>query len=255
MQRWRLLDAEHEDPRMNLALEEAIARSVGSYISPPTVRFWINKKAVVIGRFQRADYEVDLEECKKHGVAVLRRFTGGGAVYHDEGNLNCAIALPCEHPFFKKSVPTLYSILGKALLRGLKIWGLNAHMKSNSIYIDDKKISGMAGALEWGAAFHHCTFLVNSDVSLMFRVLKPVVNLAQSKYVRSKLEEVTTLKTQLKRDITMPEVKLQLARALEITWGIKLIEGVLSKEEKMLSRELHEEKYSNSEYAILFEEV
>jgi lipoate-protein ligase A len=255
MERWRLIDIAHKDPRMNLAIEEAIARAVGGRISPPTVRFWVNRNAVVIGRFQSADYEVDLQECRKYGVAVLRRFTGGGAVYQDDGNLNCAVALPCDHTLFRKSVPTLYSILGGALVEGLKSFGLEASMKSNSIYIDDKKISGMAGALDWGAAFHHCTLLVSANIGIMFKVLKPTTNFAQCKYVRSKVEGVTTLKSQLGRNIAMPEVKHTIARALEIVWGVELIEGPLSNEEKMLAQKLCEEKYSNSEHAILFEEV
>jgi len=253
MERWRLLDIEFKNPCMNLAVEEAVARTIGSDISPPTVRFWRNINAVVIGRFQKVDHEVDLDECKRNGISVVRRFTGGGAVYHDNGNLNCAISLPCKHPLIEKAVPTLYRILGTSLIEGLNSLGLESYMNSNSIYIDGKKISGMAGAINWGASFHHCTFLVSTNIDIMRKVLKPANCNASKKYVQSKREEVTTLEDQLSRTVSISEAKALLTKALEVVWGIKLVEGDLTSEEKSLAQELCEEKYLTSGNAILLE--
>ncbi len=250
MDKWRLLDVEYKDPCMNLAIEEAVARAVGSSRSPPTIRFWRNLNAVVVGRFQRADYEVDLDECEKYGVSVIRRVTGGGAVYHDEGNLNCAISLPYKHPMIGKTVSTLYEILGASLVWALNSLGLRAYMNSNNIYIDGKKISGMAGAMNWGVAFHHCTFLVSTNVNIMSKVLKPANSKVSKKYVQSKREEVTTLKAQLARDISVSEIKLLLTKAFEAVGGIELIEGDLRNEEKLLAQELYEKKYLNNGYTI-----
>ncbi|MEM3571714.1 MAG: hypothetical protein QW589_07300 [Candidatus Bathyarchaeia archaeon] len=91
--RLRLLEIEYSDPYMNLALEEAIFRKLFNGESQATLRFWRNFSAVVIGRFQCISLEVNEEACKRYGIQIVRRITGGGAVYHDEGNLNYSIFL------------------------------------------------------------------------------------------------------------------------------------------------------------------
>src|SRR5881628_1017661 len=98
LETWRLVDLEYRDnPFMNLAVEEAIPRMVGEGKAPSTVRFWHNSNTIVLGCFQSAELEVNFEECKETGTKVVRRFTGGGAVYHDGGNLNYAISLRRGH--------------------------------------------------------------------------------------------------------------------------------------------------------------
>lgn len=250
MNKFRLLNIEHKDPCMNLAIEEAIAMEVGSGKSSPTLRLWRNVNAVVIGRFQRADFEVDLAECEKHHVSVTRRFTGGGAVYHDEGNLNCAVSMPRDHPVIGKTVSTPYEILGASLVSVLESLGLRACINSNSVYIDGKKISGMAGAMDWGVVFQHCTFLVNTNVDIMSKVLKPANGNASKRYVHSKRQEVTTLNAQLGRDVSVSEMGPLFAKAFGAVWGVELIEGDLRSDEKLLAQELYEKKYLNGEYAV-----
>src|SRR5438445_13100302 len=78
---------------MNLAVEEAIPRVVGEGKAPSTVRFWHNSNTVVIGCFQSAKLEVNMEACKETGTEIVRRFTGGGAVDHGSGDLNYALSL------------------------------------------------------------------------------------------------------------------------------------------------------------------
>src|SRR5208283_5766294 len=98
---WRMLTVSYDSSFMNLALEEALARANCSNDSqhPATVRFWRNPDSVVIGRFQEAEAEVDLEECNLSQVQVARRFTGGGAVFHDEGTLNFTVVTkPADKP-------------------------------------------------------------------------------------------------------------------------------------------------------------
>jgi len=94
METWRLLDVEYrDDPFMNMSVEEAIPREVGEGKAPNTVRFWHNSNTIVLGCFQSATLEVNFDACKETGTTVVRRFTGGGAVYHDAGNLNYAVSL------------------------------------------------------------------------------------------------------------------------------------------------------------------
>src|SRR6266568_1343776 len=112
LETWRLVDHEYRDnPYMNLAVEEAIPRMVGEGKAPSTVRFWHNSNTIVIGCFQSAKLEVNMQACKETGPEIVRRFTGGGAVDHDSGNLNYAISLRKGH----RLVPdqNLQSVFGK----------------------------------------------------------------------------------------------------------------------------------------------
>ena len=99
MTTWRLLpDDGQRDPRINLAREEAVARraAVDPAAPAPVLRLWRNAPAVVIGRFQLGAAEVDLAAAASLGAPVLRRFTGGGTVWHDPGNLNVSVVLRPE---------------------------------------------------------------------------------------------------------------------------------------------------------------
>src|SRR5439155_1417402 len=86
-----------DDPFMNMSVEEAIPRAVGEGKALNTVRFWHNSNTIVLGCFQSAPLEVNFDACQETGTTVVRRFTGGGAVYHDAGNLNYAISLKKGH--------------------------------------------------------------------------------------------------------------------------------------------------------------
>ncbi|KUO41293.1 MAG: hypothetical protein APZ16_00230 [Candidatus Hadarchaeum yellowstonense] len=253
MEKWRFLDIEHTDPCMNLAIEEAIVIAVGKGLVNPTVRFWRNLNTVVIGRFQSIENEVNLEECKKYQTSIVRRFTGGGAVYQDDGNLNCAVALPKGHNLVEKDVSATYKILGSALIYSLNFLGVRSYLDSNNIYVGEKKISGMAGTISDGAVFHHGTLLINTDVEILWKVLKTAGSLSLKKHVGSRREEVTTLNAILNRTVTVAEVKKILCGAFESCWKVELVEGSLTKEEKLLAKEIYEERYlNNPENVVLF---
>src|SRR3989449_6253460 len=98
LETWRLVDQEYRDnPSMNLAVEEAIPRMVGEGKAPSTVRFWHNSNTIVIGCFQSAKLEVNMDACKETGTEIVRRFTGGGAGYHDSGDFKYGILLRKSH--------------------------------------------------------------------------------------------------------------------------------------------------------------
>src|SRR5438477_5641775 len=128
LETWRLVDLEYRDnPFMNLAVEEAIPRMVGEGKSPSTVRFWHNSNTIVIGCFQSAKLEVNMEACKETGTEIVRRFTGGGAVYHDGGNLNYAISLRKGHRLVPdQNLQSVFQRLSAGAVEGLRKLGVNA---------------------------------------------------------------------------------------------------------------------------------
>src|SRR2546422_9750406 len=97
---------------MNLAVEEAIPRVVGEGKAPSTVRFWHNSNTIVIGCFQSAKLEVNMEACKETGTEIVRRFTGGGAGYLGSGGL-------CYASFFRECHPLFTCEHLPSVVRGL----------------------------------------------------------------------------------------------------------------------------------------
>ncbi len=250
---WRLIDLEYRDgPFMNLAVEEAIPRAVGEGKAPNTVRFWHNANTIVLGCFQSAELEVNFEACKETGTEVVRRFTGGGAVYHDSGNLNYAISLKRGHSLVPDDdLQLVFRKLSEGAVRGLRSLGVNADFQPiNDIQIEGKKVSGAAGSVRWGSIFHHGCILVASDLSILGKVLKvPKAKLAD-KHVASVQKRVTTIRDELNRDVSTREVRDAIVGGIQECYGVKLKEGELSKEESAIAKELYETKYGRPEWNL-----
>lgn len=248
---WRLLDAEYQDPYMNLALEEAIPLSVGKGASPNTLRFWRNPNAVVIGNFQSAETEVSLDACNRHQTAIVRRFTGGGAVYHDLGNLNCAISVRRDHPLIKTDFGETFMILSKWILEGLRLLGASARYEPpNSIEVNGRKIAGGAGAVKSGFVFHHCSILISSDLKMLSEVLNSCKDSVGKPGVRSVRKDVSTLSVELGRELSFAEVKDSLRKSFEKDFMVRLADGETTEEERALAEKLHDEKYSTETWNL-----
>jgi len=247
---WRLVDLEYKNPYMSMALEEAIPTMVGRGLAPETVRFWRNMNAVVIGRFQCVRLEVNLEACRRYGVSVVRRFTGGGAVYQDLGNLNYAISLKKGSPLLREDVLENFKILCLGVVEGLSRIGLNPKLGRNStIDVNGKKISGTASSLCSGAFFQHGTLLVNTNLGILSEVLSSShVESTEEKGVRSTKSPVTSLRDELGRGVSLFEVKRGLIEGFEETYSVRLVPKDLMSEEKELAKELYETKYSREEW-------
>jgi len=242
---WRILDLEYDDPYMNLAVEEAIPRKVGEGKVPNTVRFWRNLNAVVIGYFQSAKLEVNLEACKSLGTTISRRFTGGGAVYQDRGNLNYAISIRKGHHLIPEDLLETFKILSSGAVEGIRMLGLNAGFKPLSdIQVNGRKVSGAAGSMRWGTVFHHGSILISSDLSILSKVLSAPDRRLKDKHIRSVRKAVTTIRGELGRDISVDEVKEKLRMGIEKAFKIKLVDGTITREEKLLAEELFQSIYS-----------
>jgi len=250
---WRLVDVEfRNDPFMNLAIEEAIPRTVGLGRTPTTVRFWHNSNTIVLGCFQSASLEVNVMACKELGTDIVRRFTGGGAVYHDSGNLNYAISLKRGHPLIPRDdLQLAFQKLSEGTVQGLRALGVNAEFQPiNDIQVNGLKVSGAAGSIRWDAIFHHGCILVGSDLSILAKVLNVAQVKLADKHVASVRKRVTTIRDELGRDISTSEVKNSIVKGIERTYNVKLESGNLTREELTLARELYDEKYIRPEWNL-----
>jgi lipoate---protein ligase len=248
-----LIDVEYRDnPFMNMAVEEAIPRVVGEGKSPSTVRFWHNSNTIVIGCFQSARLEVNMEACKETGTEIVRRFTGGGAVYHDVGNLNYAISLRKGHRLVPdENLQLVFQRLSEGAVEGLRKLGVKAEFQPvNDIQVEGKKVSGAAGSIRWNTIFHHGCILVNSDLSILGRVLNvPRVKL-EDRHVASVQKRVTTVRDELGREISTREVRDAIVNGIETCYRVRAEPGDLTKEELGLAEELYQTKYSRLEWNL-----
>lgn len=166
------------DARLNLALEEHLLRHVPT--EEPMVLFYVNQPAVIVGRNQNTLEEIDPDYVAAQGIQVVRRLSGGGAVYHDLGNLNFSFITNGSrdlHNFQRFTAPVirvLNQLNVPAVLQG----------KSN-IYVEGKKISGNAQYLAGNRMVSHGTILVDSDLEALLRALNPRQVEIESKAVQS----------------------------------------------------------------------
>jgi len=198
-----LLDLVWRSPQENLALEEAILRAVGEGDQPPTLRIWRNGRCVVIGRGQRPEDEVDLVLCQRFRIPVVRRPSGGGAVYHHPGNLNFSLFLPLTGPWssVKGSQARLAGLLAAELRRR---FSLPAVARDGGVYVWGKKVSGSA-QLRRRALLHHGTLLLWRDripVEQLLLALRPGYSPTQ---VPSRPAPVGDLSSLLGRKVTLED--------------------------------------------------
>ena len=250
---WRVVEVEYrDDPFMNMAVEEAIPRAVGEGDAPNSVRFWHNANTIVLGCFQSAELEVNFDACKETGTEVVRRFTGGGAVYHDAGNLNYAISLRKDNSVVHTTdLQQVFRKLSEGSVRGLRSLGVKAEFQPiNDIAVDGRKVSGAAGSVRWGTIFHHGCILVASDLAILGKVLNvPKAKLAD-KHVASVQKRVTTIRDELNRNVTTEEVRDSIIKGIEASYEVRLEKGNLTPREMSLAKELYQTKYNRSEWNL-----
>ncbi len=146
-----------------LALDEAVARAGGG----PALLLWRTEPAVILGRFQRADWEVDAAACAARGVRVWRRFTGGGTVYLDPGTLCVALSAPAGHPDAGLGIPELYAPLLDGVAAALRACDVDAERDDRTVRVAGRKVTGIAAHRGRAGAMVHGTVLIDADLAAL----------------------------------------------------------------------------------------
>ena len=250
---WRLLDDSNSDIYWNLAFDEAIAKTdLENNNTLNTVRFWQSDRAAVIGRFQCIHKEVNLKYCESNTISIARRFTGGGAVFHDRGNLNFALRLHQTHDYVPRGLKELYEIYIGSLVDALVAVNVPARFDpvGSCIRIGDRKISGTAGWIKRGVSFIHGTLLYNANLEMLEKSLTPMPR--QPIYLRdrtrircmnSKRDIVTNIASEVADAPTLDEIKRSFLRKIEEMTGIKAQNGKLTKKELDTAQALYDSHY------------
>jgi len=257
---WRLLKDIGSDVYSNLAMDEAIAKTdLGENNTLNTIRFWKSQRAAVIGRFQCVHREVDLAYCEDNGIAIARRFTGGGAVFHDMGNLNFALRLHQSHPYVPRGLKELYHAFVGRVTQSLVSLDIPAKFDSmgSCIRINERKISGTAGWIKRGVSFIHGTLLVNADLDMLQRCLTPPK--WQQAYLRdktrircmdSKHDAVTSISTEVEDCPTSDEIRAAIIETLEEMTGVTIEEGHPTKRENDAAQALYHSQYTQPSWNL-----
>ena len=192
----------NNDPTVNLAIEEYVVRNLetGDKIY---LFLYINEPSVIIGKHQNTLEEINTEFAKKNNIKIVRRISGGGAVYHDFGNLNYCIIIRSSLSFINN-----YKMFFEPVINTLAALGLKPEIKSGSkIEIKGKKISGNSQFNNTKSLLTHGTLLFNTNLYNLKKVLQSNIEITKSKSIKSKRSEVTNISDYLKPQISIDKFK------------------------------------------------
>lgn len=223
------------NPYNNLAKEKLLFDSVAE--DEMILYLWQNKNTVVIGKNQNAYAECPTELLKKDGISLARRLSGGGAVFHDLGNLNFTFISSSENQSTQNNL--------KIISLACKMCGIKAEVSGrNDILASGRKFSGNAFYNSKGKAYHHGTILICANKDKLSKYLTPSEAKLKAKGVKSVRSRIINL-CELNPDITCDIMKENLSKAFENFYEKKaeIIEELNEKEIKSLSQ-----KYQSTEY-------
>jgi lipoate-protein ligase A len=196
------------DPSLNLALEEYVLRSLPDH--DDYLLFYINEPSIIIGKNQNTVEEVNAEYVEQNGIHVVRRLSGGGAVYHDLGNLNFSFIMKDDgqsyHNFKKFTEP---------VVRALRKLGVAAELTGrNDLQVGDRKISGNAQFSSRGKMFSHGTLLFDSEIDHVVDALKANAEKYASKSTKSIRSRVANISEFLAEPMSIEQFKQKLLTSL-----------------------------------------
>ena len=219
------------DPFGNLAMEQHLLETVAGGCC--LLYLWQNENTVVVGKNQNPWAECRVSLLEEEGGRLARRLSGGGAVFHDLGNLNFTFLVPTEDYDLQKQQ--------RVLLEACRSFGVPAELSGrNDLTADGRKFSGNAFYHNGPRSYHHGTLLVDVDGAKLARYLTPSKAKLESKGVPSVRSRVVNLK-ELCPSITVDGLKQALVNAFESVYGLESVPRVFSEAEERRIAELREQ--------------
>lgn len=234
------LETKSRDPYYNLAFEEYVFEKLDR--SHAYFLLWQNSNTIVVGKYQNTAEEINQGVVYERGIRVARRLSGGGAVYHDDGNLNFTFIVDAGNiedfqfeAFVKPVVKTLEKMGVKAEFNG-----------RNDITIDGMKFSGNSQYMKHGRIMHHGCIMLDSNLASVADALRVRAAKFESKSVKSVRSRVTTINAHTDHKYTMEEFKKLLVETIAETNALEKLE--LTEEQKLEVEQLRKEKYATWEW-------
>ena len=244
---WHLVHVEPQPPALHMALDDVMLDEVAAGRRPPTLRVWEwAGSAVVMGRFQSLRNEVDAEGAQKHGITVVRRISGGGAMFIEPGNtITYSLTVPAslvEGLSFERS----YAFLDDWVLGALRELGIDAsYVPLNDIASPAGKIAGAAQKrLANGAVLHHVTMAYDIDADKMLEVLRIGREKLSDKGTKSANKRVDPLRSQT----GLPRAEVIEAFKNHFRSRYSTVDGEVTAAERARAEELVATKFGTPEW-------
>ena len=230
------LESPSRDPYFNLALEEYVFERMDK--SKSYFMLWQNDNTIVVGKYQNTAEEIDQAYVDAHGIRVARRLSGGGAVYHDKGNLNFTFIVD------RADAPGLnFKIFVEPVIQALARFGVHAAFTGrNDLTIDGMKFSGNAQYARRGRLLHHGCIMLDSNLTSVADALRVKEAKFDSKAVKSVRSRVTTINAHAPAPISMEDFKGALKECAMASGELEPC--TLTEEDLAAVRKLRNEKYA-----------
>lgn len=240
-----------------MAVDEAMVTARIEDTVPNTLRLYRwDPSAVSVGRFQDIGKEVQVDNCRQKSIDIVRRITGGGAVYHDSQNEVTYSVIAREKDFGTVDVIQAYNKICSGIIEAAKILGVDASFSSGdprncpTVAINGKKISGSAQYHKSGVLLQHGTFLLDVDLEDMFTFLRVPWAKNISDVICVANDKITSVEKELDRRIDPREAAEALIQGFTNALSIELQEGTLTDTEQALAFDLRNQKYSKDAWTI-----
>ena len=230
------LESPSRDPYFNLALEEYVFERMDK--SKSYFMLWQNDNTIVVGKYQNTAEEIDQAYVDAHDIRVARRLSGGGAVYHDKGNLNFTFIVD------RADAPGLnFKIFVEPVIQALARFGVHAAFTGrNDLTIDGMKFSGNAQYARRGRLLHHGCIMLDSNLTSVADALRVKEAKFASKAVKSVRSRVTTINAHAPAPISMEDFKGALKECAMASGELEPC--TLTEEDLAAIRKLRDEKYA-----------
>ena len=239
----KLIVNEFTSPSFNLALEEYL---LSNFKNGEIIMLWRNEPSVIIGKNQNAYAEIDADYVKANNITVVRRLTGGGAVFHDLGNINYTLISDYNSENFGD-----FSGFAEPIRSFLSQFGAPATLSGrNDITVNGAKISGTAQTVKGSRCLAHGTLLYSADISALAKALRPNQKKLEDKAVRSVKSRVGNIKELCSLSLSAEEFMSALADHLLKCKDCELY--TLSDTDIAAAKKIEEEKYSKWEWNFAF---
>ena len=246
---WQLIREGPRPPEMHMALDEVLTYEVGRGARPATLRIWEwTQNAVILGRFQSVRNEVDPDGAAKHGVKVVRRITGGGAMFTEPQNAITYSLYAPESLVKGLSFVDSYAFMDDWVLEALRSMGVEAVYKPiNDISSAQGKIGGAAQTRRGGAVLHHVMAAYDMNPATMLEVLRIGREKLSDKGSTSANKRVTPLReqTQMPRSAVLD----RLVETFDRRYG--LTEGAITSAELEAAERLARDKFLSDDWLYL----
>ncbi|MGF6376041.1 lipoate-protein ligase A [Clostridiales Family XIII bacterium PM5-7] len=234
----KFIESKSTNPFFNLALEEYVFEKLDK--SQQYFILWQNYNTIVIGKYQNTMEEINQDYVDEHNINIARRLSGGGAVYHDSGNLN--------YTFITDQTDTMdfnFNVFIQPVTAALAQFNITAEFTGrNDVTIDGKKFSGSSQYAKGNRVMHHGCIMVDSNLNNVTNALKPKAAKFDSKSTKSVASRVTTIRQH--GDISVEQFKKSLKD--QVFKGNTIEEYVLSQSDIQNINQLAEEKYATWEW-------